>query len=154
MTSEATAANVPFNTKDLMYPESLFFGINLISRNAVFADRKKLLNGNGCILATAGAGKSFSVKSQIEQIMLRYPDDDVVIIDPQNEYGPLLNAFDGQLVEISPTSNTYINPFDLDLNYDDKSPVKAKTEYVIAFVESIVEGELTGAQKTIIDRWI
>lgn len=152
LTSEATAANVPFNTKDLMYPESLFFGINLISRNAVFADRKKLLNGNGCILATAGAGKSFSVKSQIEQIMLRYPDDDVVIIDPQNEYGPLLNAFDGQLVEISPTSNTYINPFDLDLNYDDKSPVKAKTEYVIAFVESIVEGELTGAQKTIIDR--
>lgn len=152
LSSEATAANVPFNTKDLMYPESLFYGVNLISRNAVFADRKKLLNGNGCVLATAGSGKSFAVKQQIEQIMLRYPDDDVVIIDPQNEYGPLMNAFGGQTVQISATADTYINPFDLDLNYDDKAPVKAKTEYVIAFIESIIEGELTGIQKTIIDR--
>lgn len=152
LTSEATAANTPFNTKDLMYPCSLFYGVNLISHNAVFADRKKLLNGNGCILATAGAGKSFSVKQQIEQIMLRYPEDEVVIIDPQNEYGPLLKAFNGQVVEISPTSDTYINPFDLDLNYDERSPVKVKTEYVIAFIESIVEGGLSGAQKTIIDR--
>lgn len=152
LSSEATAANVPFNTKDLMFPESLFYGINLISRNAVFADRKKLMNGNGCVLATAGSGKSFAVKQQIEQIMLRYPEDDVVIIDPQNEYGPLMHAFNGQTIEISATSDTYINPFDLDLNYDDKAPVKAKTDYVIAFIESIVEGELSGVQKTIIDR--
>ena len=152
LSSEATAANVPFNTKDLMFPESLFYGINLISRNAVFADRKKLMNGNGCVLATAGSGKSFAVKQQIEQIMLRYPEDDIVIIDPQNEYGPLLHAFNGQTIEISATSDTHINPFDLDLNYDDKAPVKAKTDYVIAFIESIVEGELSGIQKTIIDR--
>ena len=39
------------------------------------------MNGNGCVLATAGSGKSFAVKQQIEQIMLRYPEDDVVIID-------------------------------------------------------------------------
>lgn len=152
LSSEATASNVPFNSKDLLYPNSLFYGVNLISHNAVFADRKKLLNGNGCILATSGAGKSFSVKQQIEQINLRYPNDNIIIIDPQREYGPLLKSLNGQTIKIAPTSQTYINPFDLDLNYDDSSPVKAKTEYVIAFIESIVEGGLTGAQKTIIDR--
>ena len=46
LTSESTATNVPFNTKDLMHPNSIFYGINLVSKNPVFCDRKKLLNGN------------------------------------------------------------------------------------------------------------
>ena len=83
LTSEATATNVPFNTKDLMQENSIFYGINLVSKNPVFCDRKKLLNGNGCVLATSGAGKSFSIKLLIEQVLLRYPDDEVVVIDPQ-----------------------------------------------------------------------
>ena len=44
---------------------------------------KKLLNGNGCVLATSGAGKSFSIKLIIEQVLLRYPQDEIVILDPQ-----------------------------------------------------------------------
>ena len=83
LTSESTATNVPFNTKDLMHSNSIFYGINLVSKNPVFCDRKKLLNGNGCILATSGAGKSFAVKLTIEQILLRYPQDEVIVIDPQ-----------------------------------------------------------------------
>lgn len=83
LTSESTATNVPFNTKDLMHPDSIFYGINLVSKNPVFCDRKKLLNGNGCVLATSGAGKSFSIKLLIEQVLLRYPEDDVCVIDPQ-----------------------------------------------------------------------
>ena len=83
LTSESTATNVPFNTKDLMHPNSIFHGINLVSKNPVFCDRKKLLNGNGCVLATSGAGKSFSIKVIIEQVLLRYPEDEICVIDPQ-----------------------------------------------------------------------
>lgn len=83
LTSESTATNVPFNTKDLMHEDSIFYGINLVSKNPVFCDRKKLLNGNGCVLATSGAGKSFSIKLLIEQVLLRYPEDEVCVIDPQ-----------------------------------------------------------------------
>ncbi len=83
LTSESTATNVPFNTKDLMQENSIFHGINLVSKNPVFCDRKKLLNGNGCVLATSGAGKSFSIKLIIEQVLLRYPNDEICILDPQ-----------------------------------------------------------------------
>lgn len=152
LSSEATAANIPFNSKDLLYPKGIYYGENLVSHNAIFADRKKLLNGNGCVLGTAGGGKSFQVKQQIEQIILRYPEDDVVIIDPQSEYKPLIEALNGQEIEIHATSNTFINPFDLDLGYDDEDPVKAKTEYIIAFIESMVAGGLTGQEQTVIDR--
>lgn len=158
LTSEATAVNVPFNSKDFNHDKSLFYGVNLVSKNAIFCDRKQLINGNGCVLATSGAGKSFNVKTLIEQILIRYPSDDVCIIEPQDEYSNLLKVFNGQKIFISPTSNTHINPFDLSLNYgctdNGKSePVKSKVEYIIAFLESIVGANaLTGGQKTIIDR--
>ncbi len=158
LTSEATAVNVPFNTKDLLHPKSLFYGTNLVSKNAIFCDRKKLINGNGCVLATSGAGKSFNVKTIIEQAMIRYPSDDVCVIDPNNEYGSLIDSFKGQKIVISTNSNTHINPFDLDLNYGleesgKNDPLKSKVEYIIAFLESIVGANgLSGGQKTIIDR--
>ena len=158
LTSEATAVNVPFNSKDFNHDKSLFYGVNLVSKNAIFCDRKQLINGNGCVLATSGAGKSFNVKTLIEQILIRYSSDDVCIIEPQDEYSNLLKVFNGQKIFISTTSNTHINPFDLSLNYgctdNGKSePVKSKVEYIIAFLESIVGANaLTGGQKTIIDR--
>lgn len=158
LTSEATAVNVPFNSKDFNHEKSLFYGVNLVSKNAIFCDRKKLINGNGCVLATSGAGKSFNVKTLIEQVLIRYPEDEICIIEPQNEYGNLLKVFNGQKIIISTNSNTHINPFDLSLNYgcsdsDKTEPVKSKVEYIIAFLESIVGADaLSGGQKTIIDR--
>lgn len=60
LTSESTATNVPFNTKDLMHPNSIFYGINLVSKNPVFCDRKKLLNGNRLYFGNFwGAGNPF-----------------------------------------------------------------------------------------------
>ena len=153
LTSESTATNVPFNTKDLMHEDSIFYGIKLVSKNPVFCDRKKLLNGNGCVLATSGAGKSFSIKVLIEQVLLRYPEDEICVIDPQGEYYPLIKAFGGQALNISTNTNTHINPFDSSLQYskDDKEAIKEKCEFILAFVESIVNG-LSGEQKTLIDR--
>ena len=153
LTSESTATNVPFNTKDLMQEDSIFYGINLVSKNPVFCDRKKLLNGNGCVLATSGAGKSFSIKLLIEQVLLRYPNDEVCVIDPQGEYYPLIKVFNGQVLNISTNTNTYINPFDSALQYttNNKEDIKEKSEFILAFIESIVNG-LSGEQKTLIDR--
>lgn len=158
LTSEATAVNIPFNSKDFNHEKSLFYGVNLVSKNAIFCDRKQLINGNGCVLATSGAGKSFNVKTLIEQILIRYPLDEICIIEPQDEYSSLLEVFGGQKIFISTTSDTHINPFDLSLNYGcsdtgKSEPVKSKVEYIIAFLESIVGANaLTGGQKTIIDR--
>lgn len=160
LTSDATALNVPFNSKDIMQKKGLFFGQNCVSKKGVWVDRKELLNGNGCILATSGAGKSFITKFQIEQILLKYPEDEVIVIDPQSEYGPLIDAFKGQSIKISTTAETYINPFDISLEYgfDEDAgrndPVKDKTEYLIAFVESLLgsRSTMSGAQMTIVDR--
>lgn len=160
-TSEATAVHVPFNSKDFLHPYSIFHGRNLVSRNPIFLDRKRLMNGNGCILATSGAGKSFQVKMNAEAVLLRYPEDEVIFIDFQKEYKNLVDWFDGQTITLSDSTNTYINPLDLDQNYslseDDgmDSPVKAKIEYMQGWVESIIdEGALNAVQKTLVDRCV
>lgn len=151
--SEATAESVPFNSKSITHKKSLYYGIDLVSKKMLCCDRKLLMNGNGCILATSGSGKSFLIKTIAEQTYLRYPEDEIFILDPQGEYAPVINALNGQIVEISTTANTYINPFDMELQYvdEDNDPVKTKIEYILAFMESIV-GNLTGEQESIIDR--
>ena len=56
-------------------------------------------------------------------------------------------------MNISTNTDTHINPFDSSLQYtkDYKDGIKEKSEFVLAFIESIVNG-LSGEQKTLIDR--
>lgn len=71
------------------------------------------------------------------------------------EYAPLINAFNGQTLNISTSTNTYINPFDSSLQYetDNDEALNSKIEFSLAFIESIVSSNgLTGEQKTLVDR--
>lgn len=69
------------------------------------------------------------------------------------EYYPLIKAFGGQALNISTNTDTHINPFDSSLQYsqNDKEAIKEKSEFILAFIESIVNG-LSGEQKTLTDR--
>src|SRR3712207_7723461 len=55
--------------------ESLYYGLNALSRNIIMADRKKLKNPNGLILGTPGSGKSFAAKREITNAFLITNDD-------------------------------------------------------------------------------
>ena len=70
------------------------------------------------------------------------------------EYVPLIQAFQGQTLNISTSSNTYINPFDSSLQYErSEEALNSKIEFALAFIESIVSSNgLTGEQKTLVDR--
>lgn len=70
------------------------------------------------------------------------------------EYQPLINAFKGQTLNISTSSNTFINPFDSNLQYENnEEALNNKIEFSLAFIESIVSiNGLSGEQKTLVDR--
>lgn len=108
--------------------EALYYGLNALSNNLIMVDRKLLKNPNGLILGTPGSGKSFSAKREISNVFL-VTNDDVLICDPEDEYAPLVIRLGGQVVKISPTSNQYVNPMDINLNYsDDDNPLALKLE--------------------------
>ena len=122
----------------------------------LMVDRKLLKNPNGLILGTPGAGKSFSAKREITNVFL-VTDDDIIICDPEAEYGPLVRRLHGQVINISPISNDHINPMDLNLNYsDDENPLSLKSDFILSLCELIVGGKdgLQPVEKTIIDRCV
>ena len=158
MTTSSTAIFVPFTTQELFQQgeESLYYGLNALSNNLIMVDRKKLKNPNGLILGTPGSGKSFAAKREIANAFL-VTDDDVIISDPEAEYGPLVERFGGQVIKISPTSTQYINPMDINMNYsDDDNPIALKADFILSLCELIVGGKegLQPVEKTVIDRCI
>ena len=158
MTTSSTAIFVPFTTQELFQrgDEALYYGLNALSNNMIMVDRKKLKNPNALILGTPGSGKSFSAKREIANSFL-VTDDDIIISDPESEYSPLVARFGGQVIRISPTSDQYINPMDINMNYsDDDNPIALKADFILSLCELIVGNKdgLRPVEKTVIDRCI
>ncbi len=158
MTTSSTAIFVPFTTQELFQSGdgALYYGLNALSNNMIMVDRKKLKNPNALILGTPGSGKSFSAKREIANSFL-VTDDDIIISDPEAEYAPLVSRFGGQVIKISPTSDQYINPMDINMNYsDDDNPIALKADFILSLCELIVSSKegLKPVEKTVIDRCI
>ena len=158
LTTSSVAIFIPFTTQELFQDgkEALYCGLNALSNNLIMVDRKRLKNPNGLILGTPGSGKSFAAKREIANVFL-VTDDDIIICDPEAEYGPLVERLHGQVIKISPTSLHYINPMDLNLNYsDDENPLSLKSDFILSLCELIIGGKdgLMPVEKTIIDRCV
>jgi len=158
LTTSSVAIFVPFTTQELFQTgqEALYCGINALSNNLIMVDRKLLKNPNGLILGTPGSGKSFSAKREIANVFM-VTSDDIIICDPEAEYGPLVERLHGQVIRISPTSSHYINPMDLNLNYsEDENPLSLKSDFILSLCELIVGGKegLQPVEKTVIDRCV
>ena len=155
LTSSSTAVFMPFTTEELFIDSSnsLYYGLNALSQNLIMADRKLLKNPNGLILGTPGSGKSFSAKREMANAIL-VTDDDVIICDPEGEYGNLVKQFHGEVIKVSAKSKDYLNPLDINMNYGDgDAPLKDKANFIMSLLELVVGGSgLTAAEKSVIDR--
>lgn len=154
LTTSGAAIFIPFTTEELFIKgESLYYGLNALSRNIIMADRKKLKNPNGLILGTPGSGKSFSAKREITNAFL-ITEDDIIIADPEAEYGNLVTALKGQVIKISLTSKDYVNPLDISLDYSDEdNPLSLKSDFILSLFELVVgEKKLSAEEISVIDR--
>ena len=153
LTTEALAVLMPFKAQEIRHRHGIYYGQNAISKNLILADRKELLNGNGFILGVSGSGKSFAAKREITEIALS-TNDDIIIIDPEAEYRPLVEGLGGEVIEISATSPNHINALDMESGYNDgDNPVVLKSEFLLSLCEQLVgAGKLSAKEKSIIDR--
>ncbi|MCI8587798.1 MAG: DUF87 domain-containing protein [Clostridia bacterium] len=154
LTTESLAVFIPFKVQEIRHENGIFYGQNTISKNMIIADRRQLLNGNSFILGVSGSGKSFAGKQEITSIRLRDPNADIIIVDPEREYSPLVKSMGGEVIKISATSNNHINAMDMNSEYGDgANPVILKSEFILSLCEQLIgSGNLGPKQKSIIDR--
>lgn len=151
LTTESTAVLLPFSTQEVLHEGGTYQGHNAISKNIILVDRRQLMNGNCFILGVSGSGKSFAAKREIINLILA-TGGDVILLDPEREYAPLVRELMGEVVHISATSSNHINALDINKEYGDgANPVILKSEFVLSLCEQLI-GNLGAKQKSLIDR--
>lgn len=159
LTTESAAALVPFSSQEIRHRGGIYYGVNATSRNLIVCDRCKLLNSNGFILGVSGSGKSFAAKEEITSIALS-TEDDIIIVDPEREYAPLVRALGGEVVQISAGSANHINALDMASGYGEvegksENPLILKSQFVMSLCEQLMKPEPVDAKaKSIIGRCV
>lgn len=153
LTTEALAVLMPFKAQEIHDQGGVYYGQNVISKNLIIANRKELLNGNGFVLGVSGSGKSFTAKREIVNLALA-TGDDILVIDPESEYRPLIEGLGGEVIDISATSANHINALDMEQGYGDgDNPIVLKSEFLLSLCEQLIgAGKLSAKEKSIIDR--
>ena len=152
LTTESLAVFMPFRVQEVYDDHGIYYGNNVISKNMIIADRRRLLNGNSFILGVSGGGKSFMAKNEIVNLMLS-SDADIIIIDPEAEYTSLVRALGGSVINISATSPNHINAMDMSRDYGETDPIIEKSQFLQSLCEQIVAGhKFQKGQQSIIDR--
>ena len=155
LTTESTAVLMPFKSQEIQDRGGIYYGVNAVSHNLIICNRGNLLNGNGFILGVSGSGKSMAAKQEFASLALS-TDHDLIVVDPEREYGPLVRAMGGEVITISASSaeNSYINALDLSSEYGDgKNPLVLKSEFIMSLCEQLMgSGEIGAKEKSIIDR--
>lgn len=153
LTTESLAAFIPFHTQEVQHTNGIYYGQNAISNNMIIVNREKLLNGNGFVYGVSGGGKSFFVKEDVTAILLGDENADIMIIDPEREYAPIVKAFGGQVIDISATSPNHINAMDLSKSYaDENNPLATKSQFIMSLCEQLLSAPVGAKDKSIIDR--
>ncbi len=155
LTTESLAVFMPFRVQEVQHESGIFYGRNAISKNIITINRKELLNANSFILGVSGSGKSFTAKEEISSIIMQETNADVIIIDPEREYSPLIKALGGEVVKISATSENHINALDMNKEYGDiENPIILKSQFILSLYEQLTGKEIEMEQKSIIDRCV
>lgn len=105
----------PFSGATLQMEGGVLLGTNVETHAHVVLDpfSPTLLNYNQVVVATSGAGKSYTVKCLVTRTAPH--EGQTLIIDPTGEYAPVARAVGGRVIRLCAGSPHRINPLDLPL---------------------------------------
>lgn len=99
--------------------------------------------------------KSMAAKQEVSALALS-TDHDIIIVDPEREYGELVRALGGEVITISASdpNGCHINALDLSEGYGDgKEPLVMKSEFIMSLYEQLMGADkIEPQEKSIIDR--
>ena len=146
-----------FISESIFEEDGIYIGQNVYNNSLVFIDRynnSKYKNANMCIFGTSGAGKSYYTKLLIMRNRLLGIEQ--YVIDPEREYNKIAEKFEGTVIKIGPTSNNYINIFDIrkeSIEENEHGYLATKIGKLIGFF-NLIFGEMNEEEKAILEEKI
>jgi len=153
MNSSPIAASFPFISAELTSDNGILYGINRHNNSLILFDRFSMQNANMVVFATSGAGKSYAIKLEILRSMMMGLE--IIVIDPEMEYKHLSDAVGGTYINISLSSESKVNPFDLPRPMGQEVAVDDIIRSAVITVKGLLRimlGGITTEQDSIVDR--
>ena len=147
----------PFISSSIVEEEGIYVGNNMYNNSLILIDRyntNRYKNANMCIFGTSGAGKSFYTKLLILRNTLLGIEQ--YVIDPEREYNNIAQNLGGTIIKIGPTSENYINIFDIrkeSIEENEHGYLATKIGKLIGFF-NLIFGELNEEEKAILEEKI
>ncbi|MEI3401250.1 MAG: ATP-binding protein [Clostridia bacterium] len=144
----------PFLSSSIVEEKGIYIGNNMYNNSLILIDRyntSKYKNANMCIFGTSGAGKSFYTKLLILRNTLLGIEQ--YVIDPEKEYNNIAKKLNGTIIKIGPTSENYINIFDIrkeSIEENEHGYLATKIGKLIGFF-NLIFGELNEEEKAILE---
>lgn len=155
LSSSCLAMLMPYKTQELNDPDGNYYGVNQLSQNVIFADKKKLKNHNGLILGQSGSGKSVFAKSEIISTFINSEEDQIMIIDPQSEYGSLADVTGGTVISFDSAREFYLNPMDVDFLGIDygrlREIISDKADFILSLLSSCLRRDILPEEQGVVD---
>jgi type IV secretory pathway VirB4 component len=150
MDTTSLASTFPFTSAMLAQDKGIMYGINQMNGSLIIFDRFSLENGNEVVFGKSGSGKSYLIKLEtMRQFMF---GTEVIIVDPEGEYGNLTKAMGGEEVDFTPSAAIKINPFDLSGFYEEGENELGLKILSLHALLKIVMGNLDASHDAILDR--
>lgn len=105
------------------------------------------------LLGIPGSGKSFFAKLLIVAIALSTKDD-IIILDPEGEYTPLVKALGGAVMCFAVGGSDWLNAMAMEEGYGEGSPVAFKSQFIMSLLKQIDPDGIRAHHKSIIDRCV
>ena len=139
----------PFTTSDTGHPTGVPLGYNKQTGTPILFDNfhSSLTNYNMVIFAKSGAGKSVTMKTLISRSAVLMGIESLAL-DAEGEYSIVAESLGGTNVIISPSSDTIINLFDIEVE-NIKDEITGKEREVLnveSKVEDVTQALLTMAK--------
>ena len=157
--SSSAVAFQPYYAQDIIEPGGYMYGLNRTTKRPIIGNRKFLMNPHGIIIGHTGGGKSFLLKyTEVTQTLIA-TNDDILIIDPQNEFASIVREYGGSYFDLTPKSRIYLNGFEVpeEVFFSDQDTkerfVAVQVKYARALIAAIMNNiTVTQEHGTVVGR--
>lgn len=152
MLTNGVASLVPFSTQE-MCQEGCFYGVNQISKNIVRGDRKIYKIHMALSLEHQDLERASLIKGRLYKLLsvrkMIFP------ARSENEYRDVCQLMKGEFLNITSSSDIYVNPFEVNMEELKRSPEKViggKVDLAYGICQQATMGNLSGVDCSLIDR--